>query len=47
VSLVRRRGARLYLIAPAKDVSGRLMIAVTPITPARLIARVRRMARRA
>lgn len=47
VSLVRRRGARLYLIAPAKDVSGRLMIAVTPITPGRLIARARRMARRA
>jgi poly(ribitol-phosphate) beta-N-acetylglucosaminyltransferase len=47
VSLVRRRGARLYLIAPTKDVSGRLMIAVTPITPGRLIARARRMMRRA
>ena len=46
-SLVRRRGARLYLIAPAKDVSGRLMIAVTPITPSRLIARARRMVRSA
>jgi len=45
VSRVRRRGARLYLIAPVKDVSGRLMIAVTPITPSRLIARARRMMR--
>ncbi len=44
-SVVRRRGARFYLIGPTKDVSGRLMIAVTPITPGRLIARARRMVR--
>lgn len=42
-SAIRRHGARIYVIAPARDVSGRLMISVVPITPRRIAARVRRM----
>ena len=45
-SLIRRRGTRLYVITPTKDASGRLMIAVIPITPRRLVAGARRMMRR-
>ena len=43
VPLVRRRGARLYVITPTRDNSGRLMISVVPVTPNRVTARVRRM----
>jgi glycosyltransferase involved in cell wall biosynthesis len=40
---IRRRGSRLYVITPTRDVSGRLMIAVVPVTGRRIIARVRRL----
>ncbi|MGH3737027.1 MAG: glycosyltransferase family 2 protein [Micromonosporaceae bacterium] len=44
--LVRRRGARLYVITPVRDVSGRLMISVVPFTPSRIAAYLRRVTRR-
>ncbi|MEW2383973.1 glycosyltransferase [Micromonospora sp. NPDC047707] len=40
--LVRRRGARLYVLTAVMDESGRLMIAVVPVTPNRILAQVRR-----
>jgi glycosyltransferase involved in cell wall biosynthesis len=40
--LVRRRGARPYLIAPVVDASGRLMISVVPFTAQRIAGRLRR-----
>jgi hypothetical protein len=40
--LVRRKGARLFVIAPVRDVSGRLMISVVPVTPRRILARLLR-----
>lgn len=40
--IVRRRGARLYAVAPTVDVSGRLMISVVPLTVQRVAARLRR-----
>jgi hypothetical protein len=43
---VRRRGARVYVITPTRDSSGRLMISVVPVTPNRVIAFARRMLRR-
>jgi hypothetical protein len=39
--LVRRRGARLFVITPVPDESGRLMISVVPLTPGRVVARLR------
>ncbi|MFC6018667.1 glycosyltransferase family 2 protein [Plantactinospora solaniradicis] len=46
VPLVRRRGARLYVITPTRDGSGRLMISVVPVTPGRVTARLRQLVRR-
>ncbi|MEO3923857.1 glycosyltransferase [Micromonosporaceae bacterium B7E4] len=46
VPLVRRRGARLYLLTPTRDESGRLMISVVPVTPGRVTARLRQKLRR-
>ncbi|WP_422772848.1 glycosyltransferase family 2 protein [Plantactinospora sp. WMMC1484] len=46
VPLLRRRGARLYLLTPVRDESGRLMISVVPITPGRVTARLRQKLRR-
>ena len=40
--VVRRRGARLYAIAPTIDVSGRLMISVVPLTRKRVVARLKK-----
>ena len=40
---VIRRGNRIYLITPYTNNKGRLVIAVTAITPRRLVARIRRM----
>jgi hypothetical protein len=40
--LICRRGVRLYAIAPTKDHSGELMIAVAPVTARRVIERMRR-----
>ena len=44
--LVRRRGARLYVITPVVDNSGRLMISVVPLTSRRVAAHLRRLLRR-
>ncbi|MCW3816594.1 glycosyltransferase [Micromonospora sp. DR5-3] len=44
--LVRRRGARLYVVTPVLDESGRLMISVVPVTAARVAAQLRRTLRR-
>ncbi|HEX6869976.1 MAG TPA: glycosyltransferase family 2 protein, partial [Micromonosporaceae bacterium] len=41
--LVRRNGARLYALTVNNDASGHLMIAITPVTVRRVMARVRRM----
>jgi glycosyltransferase involved in cell wall biosynthesis len=46
VPLIRRRGARLFLITPVVDESGRLMISVVPCTAKRVGARLRRVLRR-
>ncbi|MGI5211553.1 glycosyltransferase family 2 protein [Plantactinospora sp. CA-290183] len=46
VPLMRRRGARLYVLVPTRDESGRLMISVVPVTPNRVTARLRGMLRR-
>jgi hypothetical protein len=46
VPLLRRRGARLYVITPTLDASGRLMVSVVPFTPKRVGAQVRRLLRR-
>jgi hypothetical protein len=40
--LICRRGARFYSINPAKNHSGRLVIAVTPITLRHVVRRLRR-----
>jgi len=40
-AVVRRRGARPYVVAPVVDESGRLMISVVPVTPRRVAARLR------
>ncbi|MFC3990949.1 glycosyltransferase [Actinoplanes siamensis] len=40
--LVRRRGGRLFAIAPTVDESGRLMISVVPLTARRVLARLQR-----
>jgi poly(ribitol-phosphate) beta-N-acetylglucosaminyltransferase len=40
--LVRRRGRRFYVITAARDDSGRLVIAVVPLTPRRVVARLSR-----
>ncbi|OKI53577.1 glycosyltransferase family 2 protein [Micromonospora sp. CB01531] len=45
VPLVRRRGARLYVVTPVLDASGRLMISVVPVTAARVAAQLRRTLR--
>jgi poly(ribitol-phosphate) beta-N-acetylglucosaminyltransferase len=45
VPLIRRRGARLYVITPVRDESGRLMISVVPMTPQRVLAHARRFLR--
>ena len=39
---VCRRGLRLYVITPTRDNSGQFMVAITPVTPRRVIARLRR-----
>jgi glycosyltransferase involved in cell wall biosynthesis len=44
--LMRRRRGRLYVIAPSLDDSGRLVIAVVPITLNRLLVHTRRTLRR-
>lgn len=44
--LMRRRGARLFVITPTVDSSGRLMIAVVPFSPQRVAAQLRRGHRR-
>ena len=44
--LVRRRGPRLFVLAPVVDTSGRLMVSVVPITANRVLARLRQRARR-
>ena len=46
VPLLRRRGARLYVITPTLDASGRLMVSVVPFTSKRVGAQVRRLLRR-
>jgi glycosyltransferase involved in cell wall biosynthesis len=46
VPLLRRRGARLYVITPTLDASGRLMVSVVPFTAKRVGAQVRRLLRR-
>jgi glycosyltransferase involved in cell wall biosynthesis len=46
VPVVRRRGARLYVITPVLDVSGRLMISVVPLTANRVGTQIRRILRR-
>jgi hypothetical protein len=43
---VRLKGARPFVIAPVRDVSGKLMISVVPVTPQRILARLRRLVRR-
>jgi poly(ribitol-phosphate) beta-N-acetylglucosaminyltransferase len=40
--LICRRGVRLYAIAPTKDHSGQLMIAIAPVTTRKVIERMRR-----
>ncbi|AEV83028.1 glycosyl transferase [Actinoplanes sp. SE50] len=40
--VVRRRGGRLFAIAPTVDESGRLMISVVPLTARRVLARLQR-----
>jgi hypothetical protein len=47
VPVVRRRGARLYVITPVLDVSGRLMISVVPLTANRVGTQIRRILHRA
>ena len=44
--VIRRRGARLYVITPVVDTSGRLMISVVPISAQRVITQLRRLLRR-
>jgi hypothetical protein len=39
---VRLKGVRLFVVTPVRDVSGRLMISVVPITPRRVLARLLR-----
>ncbi|ROT33940.1 glycosyltransferase [Micromonospora sp. HM5-17] len=46
VPLVRRHGARLSVVTPVRDASGRLMISVVPVTPGRIAARLRQTLRR-
>ncbi|GIF47027.1 glycosyl transferase family 2 [Asanoa ferruginea] len=46
VPLLRRRGARLYVLTPALDASGRLMVSVVPFTAQRIAAQLRRLLRR-
>ncbi len=40
--VVRRKGGRFFVITPVRDVSGRLMISVVPITPRRVLSRLLR-----
>jgi poly(ribitol-phosphate) beta-N-acetylglucosaminyltransferase len=42
VPLLRRKGARLYVITPVRDTSGYVMISVVPVTPRRVLARLLR-----
>ena len=44
--LLRRRGARPYVVTPVLDDSGRLMISVVPVTRHRVAAQLRRLLRR-
>ncbi|GGK29145.1 hypothetical protein GCM10010124_22380 [Pilimelia terevasa] len=44
---VRRRGTRLYLVAPVRDGSGDLLVSVVPLTAGRLLARAGRVLARA
>jgi hypothetical protein len=46
VTVVRRRGARLYVNTPLMDVSRRLMISVVPLTANRVGTQIRRILRR-
>lgn len=39
---VRLKGTRAYVITPVRDVSGRLMISVVPVTPRRVLSRLLR-----
>jgi poly(ribitol-phosphate) beta-N-acetylglucosaminyltransferase len=41
VPLIRRRGARLYVVSLTKDQSGQIMLGVTPVTPRRVVAHLR------
>ncbi|MEU6074130.1 glycosyltransferase [Micromonospora sp. NPDC047074] len=41
--VVVRQGVRLYLVTPAVNHKGQVIVAVTPVTPRRLIARLRRI----
>jgi glycosyltransferase involved in cell wall biosynthesis len=45
VPLIRRRGPRLYALTAARDGSGRLVAAVVPLTPGRVLARLARALR--
>jgi hypothetical protein len=40
--LIRRRGRRLYVVSLTKDESGQIMLGVTPLTPRRVVAHLRR-----
>jgi poly(ribitol-phosphate) beta-N-acetylglucosaminyltransferase len=40
--LVRRHGRCLFLVNVVKDASGHILIAVIPLTPRRLIAKLRK-----
>jgi poly(ribitol-phosphate) beta-N-acetylglucosaminyltransferase len=44
--LVRRRGARLYVVTATADDSGPLVLSVAPLTPRRILARLARRVRR-
>jgi poly(ribitol-phosphate) beta-N-acetylglucosaminyltransferase len=46
VPLIRWRGPRLYAVMAARDGSGRLVAAVVPLTPRRVLARLTRTLRR-
>ncbi|MBO4207241.1 glycosyltransferase family 2 protein [Micromonospora echinofusca] len=40
--MIHRRGVRLHLITPTTNHKGQLVVAITPVTPRRVIARLRR-----
>lgn len=40
--MMHRRGVRLHLITPTTNHKGQLVVAITPVTPRRVIARLRR-----